>query len=322
MSGSTNIPPSMDGTTTASSDLNTVTGPSIQIEAHRPPQSPLVAPTNNVVTQFSPAMSSPEASKDDPPKAVEQGEDTKTSTAVDPEKDAHESVQDKTSKTSEDENDAGTSMGAKDGVDLDPGLLIPSFKDPDLLSSLGHSFSDCGYNISISYIMKVVFGVLNSLGLWNQDNYLRQAQVSCDLLALPSLDTLVKSDLHLAPNKKPKSQPPSGNGGDGDDDDNGDDPFISDNEDIVDSEDEDDIEDMIRTDDDVKEVSIQIKNSQSKLHRANALVHSIKLFIWLVEKSTSLIKDHHLKVRKQAMYLAQLISIRNAGGIVEVRTLC
>ena len=81
---------------------------------------------------------------------------------------------------------------------------------------------------------------------------------------------------------------------------------MSDNEDIVDSEDE--IEDMIQTDDDVKEVSNRITTSQSKLHRANILVHSIKLFIWLVEKSSSVIKDHHLKVRNQAMYLTQLIS--------------
>ena len=115
MSGSTNIPPSMDGTTTASSDPNTVTGPSVQIEANRLPQSPLVAATTNVVTQFSPVMSSPEASKDDPStgqdetqqkpsevvvpnknntEAVQQGDDTKTSTAVDPEKDAHESAVD------------------------------------------------------------------------------------------------------------------------------------------------------------------------------------------------------------------------------------
>ena len=95
---------------------------------------------------------------------------------------------------------------------------------------------------------------------------------------------------------------------------------MSDNKDIVDSEDE--IEDMIQTDDDVKEVSNRITTSQSKLHQANILVHSIKLFIWRVEKSSSAIKEHHLKVRNQAMYLAQFISICNAGGSVEVEIPC
>ena len=125
----------------------------------------------------------------------------------------------------------------------------------------------------------------------------------------------------MAPNKKQKYKPKDGSGGGGDDNDNGDEPDISDNEDIVDSKDEDDIEDMIRTDDDVKEVFNRIKTSQSKLHlhrASNALVHSIKLFIWLVEKSSSIIKEHRLKVRNQAMYLAQLTSISNAGGSVEV----
>ena len=128
----------------------------------------------------------------------------------------------------------------------------------------------------------------------------------------------------MAPNKKQKYKPKDGGGGGGgDDDDNGDDPDILDNEDIVDSEDEDDIEDMIRTDDDVKEqVSNGITTSQSKLHQANTLVHSIKLFIWRVEKSSSAIKEHHLKVRNQAMYLAQFISICNAGGSVEVEIPC